>query len=308
MTSEGTGPPSVSVVVPTRQRMELLGRAVRSIVAQRYAGPIEVLIVFDQEEPVDPGVEAGAGRHIRLLRNERASGLAGARNTGILAATGDLIAYCDDDDEWLADKLRLQVEALRRAPAANVAVTSTTIVYDGNETDRVLRSDVGLTDLLRSRVQEIHPSSILVDRGAMLNDIGLVDEEMPGSYGEDYEWLLRAARRAPIRVVPAPLVRVHWHSASFFADRWAVIVEAIQYLLDKHPEFSRQPRGLARLYGRMAFANAAMGRRQEARRLATRTLRLNFRERRAYLALCVSWGLVSPQRVIGMAHRRGKGL
>jgi hypothetical protein len=142
----------------------------------------------------------------------------------------------------------------------------------------------------------------------MIEAIGVVDEAMPGSYGEDYEWLLRAARRAPIRVVPAPLVRVYWHRSSFFADRWAVIVESIQYLLDKHPEFEAEPKGLARLYGRLAFANAAMGDRSEARRWAGKSLRLNLRERRAYLALGVSWRLVSPDRLVRFAHRRGKGL
>ena len=51
-------------------------------------------------------------------------------------------------------------------------------------------------DLLKSRVFAAHPSTVLVRRKAMLERIGLVDEEIPGSYGEDYEWLLRAARRA----------------------------------------------------------------------------------------------------------------
>jgi glycosyltransferase involved in cell wall biosynthesis len=288
--------------------MELLRRALISIAGQRYEGNIEIVVVFDQEEPVDPCVEVGERRSIRLLPNQRAAGLAGARNTGILAATGGFIAYCDDDDEWLPDKLRRQIEAALTPPLAEVVVTGATIVYEDRTIDRVPEHDVELSQLLRSRVQEIHPSSILVDRTAMIEAIGVVDEAMPGSYGEDYEWLLRAARRAPIRVVPAPLVRVYWHRSSFFADRWAVIVESIQYLLDKHPEFAAEPKGLARLYGRLAFANAAMGDRSEARRWAGKSLRLNLRERRAYLALGVSWRLVSPDRLVRFAHRRGKGL
>jgi hypothetical protein len=187
-------------------------------------------------------------------------------------------------------------------------VTGTTIVYDGRAVDRVLERDVDLAGLLRTRVQAIHPSSIVFDRSAVLDDIGLVDEDIPGSYGEDYEWLLRAAHRGPIRVVPAPLVRAHWHRSSYFSDRWAVIIEAIQYLLAKHPEFEQEPRGLARLYGRMAFAHAAMGDRVEARRWASRSLRLDPSQRRAYLALGVSWRLVSAERVMRLAHRRGKGV
>ena len=235
--------PSVSVVVPTRHRMELLRRALDSIVGQRYDGSIEIVVVFDQEEPLDPGVEMRPLRSIRVLSNDRVAGLAGARNTGILAATGDFIAYCDDDDEWLPDKVRRQIDAASLTPRPEVIATGATIVYEDRTIDRVPERDVELHELLRSRVQEIHPSSILVTRTAMLDGIGIVDEAMPGSYGEDYEWLLRAAGRGPIRVVPAPLVRVYWHASSFFADRWPVIIQSITYLLDGTPSSSRSRKG-----------------------------------------------------------------
>src|SRR3712207_2636652 len=164
--------PSVSVVVPTRSRPELLERAVRSIVAQDYAGSIECLIVFDQEAPVAPQVETGEGRSIRLLTNERTPGLAGTRNTGIFAATGDLVAFCDDDDEWLPSKLTRQVAALEARPDVAVVASGVAIVNEGAVTARVPATDeITFRDLLRSRVQEIHPSSFLVRRDALINDI-----------------------------------------------------------------------------------------------------------------------------------------
>ena len=73
-------------------------------------------------------------------------------------------------------------------------------------------------------------------------------------------------------------------------------------------EFQDQPVGLARLYGRLAFANAALGNRAEACRWAGRTIRLRPRERRAYLALAVSSGLVSAGSLVEAAHKRGKGI
>ncbi len=182
-------------------------------------------------------------------------------------------------------------------------------MYDDRIIDRVPATDVVVLDqLLRSRTQEIHPSSILARREAYLDGIGLIDEAIPGSYGEDYEWMLRACRREPILVVGLPLVRAYWHRTSFFADRWATIVEAIEYLLAKYPEFQGQPRGLARLYGRLAFAHAALGHRSLARRWGWASIRLYPRERRAYLALCVSSGLVSSDRLMRMAHKTGKGI
>jgi glycosyltransferase involved in cell wall biosynthesis len=301
--------PSISVIIPTRQRPELLRRAVTSVVDQGYEGEIEVIVVFDQETPVDPGVPAGEARTIRTMTNERSPGLAGARNSGILASTAEVVGYCDDDDEWLPGKLRRQADALADSPGAEVVVTGARIVYEDRTFDRIPdRRTVTLRQLLRSRAQEVHPSSIVVRREAMLDGIGLVDEDIPGSYGEDYEWLLRAARRTPIVAVPDPLVRVHWHRSSFFADRWSTMIEAIQYLLAKHPEFQEEPIGLARLYGRLAFANAALKNRSAARAWARKTLRLNPRERRAYLAILVSTGLVSVEALMKLAHRRGKGI
>jgi glycosyltransferase involved in cell wall biosynthesis len=301
--------PSVSVIVPTRDRPELLARAVRSILEQSYPGELACVVVFDQAEPAEPDVEVPPRRSLHAIENARAAGLAGARNTGILAATTDLVAFCDDDDEWLPGKLRVQVELLE-ATRADVGATGMAIVRDGKTVERIPpRPQLEHDELLRSRVQEVHPSSIIARRAALVDGpVGLVDEEIPGSYGEDYEWLLRATSSKPIAVVRSPLVRVHWHRSSFFADRWTTIIEAIQYLIGKHPELRSNSRGLARLYGRLAFANAALGRRAEARAWARRTLRLNVRERRAYLALLASTGLVSADTLMQLAHRTGRGI
>ena len=102
---------------------------------------------------------------------------------------------------------------------------------------------------------------------ALLTSIGLVDEQIPGSYGEDYDWLLRAARRRPIVAVEQPLVEVYWHWQSFFAERWEAIADALAYLLGKHPELRADRQGLARIQGQIAFAQAAwrVGRRRTGR-------------------------------------------
>jgi hypothetical protein len=62
------------------------------------------------------------------------------------------------------------------------------------------------------------------------------------------------------------------------------------------------------LLGRQAFALAAVGERRAALTKARQTFRTNWRERRIYIALAVALRLVSPQRVIGWAHRRGRGI
>jgi glycosyltransferase involved in cell wall biosynthesis len=301
--------PPVSVVVPTRDRPELLRRAVAAILGQTYRGSVECVVVFDQSEPSLPWGDPGPSRRLVLVRNQRTPGLAGARNTGALQATGELVAFCDDDDEWLPDKLERQVAELAVHPDAAVATTGIVVRCGDRSTTRLApTAQVTHRQLLRSRLTELHPSTVLVRRERLLDGIGLVDEQIPGSYAEDYEWLLRAARLGPVLAVQEPLVVVHWHQSSFFADRWRMIIAALTYLVDKHRELQQEPTGLARIYGQIAFAHAALGERGAARRWARRTLSLDRRERRAYLALAVSLRLVRARTLVRLAHAAGKGI
>ena len=194
----------------------------------------------------------------RVLTNTRTPGLPGARNTGALASQRDILAFCDDDDLWSPGKLEAQVALLDTHPAMEVVTCGLFIDAKGRITIRVLPSDrVTFRDLLRSRVMEAHPSTYVVRRKAMLDGIGLVDEKIPGGYGEDYDWLLRAARRHDIGAVRLPLTKIYWHRSSFFAERWQTIIDALDYLLAKYPEFAEEPTGLARILGQQAFALGA---------------------------------------------------
>jgi glycosyltransferase involved in cell wall biosynthesis len=300
--------PSVSVVVPTRDRPALLIRALESIRAQHYDGAIESIVVFDQAPVRLPAVDSSPHRTIRVLSNARTPGLAGARNTGILGAHGELVAFCDDDDEWLPDKLAAQVN-LMTAAAAKTVSCGIKISYGGREVVRLPRADtVTFHDLLRARHTELHPSTIVVDRTSLLEEIGLVDEAIPGSYAEDYEWLLRAARVGAIAAVRAPLAHIYWHEASFFTARWETIVSALTYLLERYPEFANERAGFSRICGQLAFASAGCKRPEDARRWARRALRLSPFQPRAYLALAVSARLLSADRVLRVAQTFGRGI
>jgi hypothetical protein len=101
---------------------------------------------------------------------------------------------------------------------------------------------------------------------------------------------------------------VYWHKQSFFAERWRTISDALRYLLDKHPEFAGDPRGLARIQGQIAFAEAALDCRPAARRASLSALRNNPLERRAYLALAVAAGVVPAASVVRLANSRGRGI
>jgi glycosyltransferase involved in cell wall biosynthesis len=300
--------PTVSAVIATRDRPTLLRRAVAAVLAQDYAGPIECVVVYDGG-PVDPlaDVVVREGRTLVTMTNTRTPGLAGARNTGAAAATGAYLGFCDDDDWWHATKISVQMETVHRT-GCEVTVTGVEIAFDDRITTRVPPALVTRDLLLRGRGAEVHPSTVLVAAAAFRSAIGPVDEAIPGSYGEDYEWLLRAAAAAgPVVGVPRALVTVQWGS-SLFADRWQTMVDAIGYLTTMHPELLDDNANAARLFGRVAFAYAAMRRRRAAARWAWRSVRRRPLERRPYLALAVASGLVRASTIQRRANRVGHGV
>ncbi|MBK6870887.1 MAG: glycosyltransferase family 2 protein [Kineosporiaceae bacterium] len=313
----GDDAPAVSVIIPTVDREKLLLRAVRSVAGQDHLGPIEIIVVRDGTPSADAtaeleatmAAELRAGVTLRQIPNTRSKGLPGARNSGILAASNAFVAFCDDDDEWLPDKLSAQVPLLVRTPSASMVATGVSVVTHGIATHRPgpLRPTT-LEDLLTRRIMELHPSTFLIRRDDLTGAIGLVDEDLPGGYAEDYDLLLRAAAVGPVLSVPRPLVRVHWHGSSYYFSKWQMIHDSLDVLLDKHPQFASIPRGEARIRGQQAIALAAMGRRREALSTAFDTVRLHRGEPRAYVAAVVASGVLSVEGIQRFLHRRGRGL
>jgi len=144
-----TGWPSVGVVLPTHDRPGPLRTALAAVLAQDYPGQVSAVVVYDRAEP-DLGL--ADGDRVRVAVNARTPGLAGARNTGIGLLDTDLVAFCDDDDEWLPGKLLAQVEALLARPGAEFATCGITVENAGTVHPRLAgRDEVTHADLVRSR-------------------------------------------------------------------------------------------------------------------------------------------------------------
>ena len=105
---------SISVVIPTYNRAELVLRALRSVLAQTR--PAEQVIVVDDGSTDDTGplVRIQFGSVDYLAQENR--GVSAARNRGIEVATGEWIALLDSDDEWLPEKLERQMACLEQEP------------------------------------------------------------------------------------------------------------------------------------------------------------------------------------------------
>src|SRR5260221_4153476 len=107
-------PLAVSAVIPTYNREHLVARAIRSALAALAPGD-EIIVVDDGSADGTAAVVEGFGAPVRLLRLPH-GGAGTARNAGLAAARGPLVAFLDSDDEWFPDKIDLQRAFLERRP------------------------------------------------------------------------------------------------------------------------------------------------------------------------------------------------
>lgn len=304
--------PSVSVLVPTRDRPQLLRAALRSFLRQTYDNIVEIIVVFDRcetDDLEDIRAECPARITLRAVSNRRAPGLAGARNTGIIHAEGELVAFCDDDDEWLPDKLSAQVDLWHRYPdAAGVGTGMRIDSAGGGSRVRIAPERVRFEDFLASRIFSIPSSGLLLRRSDLLGAVGLVDEVLPAAYGEDWDMLLRLTRNGDLVNVVDPVVIVNWNRPSFFTEKWHGIADGLTYLLRKHPEFEQSRTGVSRMAAQVAFAKVASGDRGEGARWARASLRRDVTQIRAWASLAVALRLVRAETLVSFANKRGRGL
>lgn len=300
--------PRVSVVIPAHKRPVELRRAIAAVRQQVYEGELDIFVVFDRAEP-DMSLREDGDRPVRVMVNGRTPGLAGARNTGILASDGELVAFCDDDDEWLPDKLSKQVALLGGHPETPLVTTSIVVDYGDRSTVRVAGTgSVTHEMLLGSRMSMLHSSTFVFRREALLGRLGLINEEIPGSQNEDWDILLRSSAIAPVVHVDEPLVRVLWGRSSHFSRRWDTKIDSSVWMLENHPDVAAHREGASRLMGQLAFAEAASGNRSGAWQWANRSVRGNPLQWRAWVSYGVALVPRSSELVLGTLHRWGRGV
>lgn len=199
-----------SVIIPTRDRPHMLMRAIKSVICQTFKD-LEIIIVNDGSEHIDEELlkKYFGFQGIRVLRNMRKPGAAGARNTGFYESSGKFIGFLDDDDEWLPRKIEKQVEAFQNScERVGIIFTQHFIV---KKNTKILKEWVAQGDVYQDLCREHIPgntSNPLIKRN-VLNEVGLWDEKLPADQDKDL-WL-RIAKRYHFATVREPLVLFYWH-------------------------------------------------------------------------------------------------
>jgi glycosyltransferase involved in cell wall biosynthesis len=209
-------PLSVSVVVPTHNRVGVLGSALRSALDQSHP-PHEVIVGDDGSTDgteamlrSEFGPDLAAGR-LRYLRLERQSGTAAARNLALGAATADVVAYLDSDNEWHPDFLLRMTAALAENPDRSTAYCGY-VRFEGPGTAPAPR----FYEYERERllVRNFVDLNTFVHRRRVSDQLGGFDENLTRLV--DWELVLRYTRRYPPVTVPAHLVN---YDAGTVGDR-----------------------------------------------------------------------------------------
>ena len=192
----------VSVIIPTYNRSGLVGEAIASVLAQQDA-KFEVIVVDDGSTDDTVATLGSFGAAIRRLWQPH-GGVSSARNTGILAAGGEWLAFLDSDDLWLPRKLWMQLEFLSKHPEFKMCQTEEIWVRNGHKLNpkKYHKKPRGycFPQLLERCL--ISPSAVVIHR-EVFEAVGLFDESLPAC--EDYDLWLRIGYRYPIGLIDEAL-------------------------------------------------------------------------------------------------------
>jgi len=206
-----SGRPTVSVIVPAYNRAHLITRALESLRGQTYRD-FEVVLGDDASTDDTVAVAQRAWPELKVARLSVNRGASSARNAAIRESRGRFLAFLDSDDEWLPEKLAVQMAYLERHPEVAVCACAYRKQWrDGRTTMVPTPHSADMTKALHSAL-DFHGASTPVVRREVLDEVGDQDEDL--RILEDWDWMLRISQKHRIDVLDEPLAVIHENNPS----------------------------------------------------------------------------------------------
>jgi len=178
----------------------------------------ELIVVDDGSTDQTPAALAPYASRLHLITQEN-TGVSAARNAGIRAAKGELIAFLDSDDEWLPNKLRAQCAFFEANPAYIICQTIERWIRHGRFTNipdsHKKKADFIFAESLGKCM--VTCSSVMIRR-ALFDEVGLFNETLPAC--EDYDLWLRITHRRPVGLIAAEHLIRHGGHADQLSSRY----------------------------------------------------------------------------------------
>lgn len=248
--------PLVSAIITTHNRLELLKKAIESVKKQSYNN-IELIVVDDNS--IDGTYEwckKQGFKYIHISEKESCGGNH-ARNVGILEAKGKYVAFLDDDDYWLPEKIKKQVEKIEET--GNEVVHCARIVktieantsyerefryplyrYEGDLKKKILYRIVALT------------SGMLILKKA-IEEVGFFDENC--KFWQEYELTIRLAQRKPFDLINEPLFiyLINQNDKNRLTNKYDGWIHAVKYIKKKHSVLYKKQNSFEKLRYKILF-------------------------------------------------------
>ena len=205
----------VSVVIPVFNGERFLAAAIQSVLDQTYR-PVEVIVVDDGSTDASAAI-ARSFEGVRVIGQEQA-GPGAARNRGVAAATGELLAFLDADDLMPADKLELQVAHLRTHPEVGCVLGRQELVIEP-EAEKPPWAEPGEAPLMS-----------MVLPAALFDRVGKFDTTY--FHGEDADWLLRARQHVSVATLDSVVLHRRVHADNLSNDVKALRLGTFRVLRD----------------------------------------------------------------------------
>lgn len=273
-------------MIPTYNRPQMLQRALDSVIAQTFES-VEIIVVDDgSDTPTKQIVDAYDDVPVYLLEHDTSLGGAAARNTGIEAASGEFVAFLDDDDEWLPEKLARQVACIDRSGPETGFVYCDYYKQDDRLGGIVTEGGIAIHtgDIYQTVLADwCAATSLLLIRREALIDIGGFDLDLSGY--QDYDLLLRLAKRYHCNAVAEPLVIRHTHREPNLMSSTSARREALEHILEKWADEITATHGQAQVEAFRASEEAGFHRSQAKQALIDGDRLKALRHFRRYAAL-----------------------
>lgn len=255
----------VSVIIPVYNGARFLPKTLASVSEQTW-GDVEVVAVDDGSTDNSVEILKTLEGSVRIVQQENCGNVGRVRNTGIEHAHGEFIAFLDQDDWWLPEKLERQIEVMRSDE--RIGLVHTAVLHfdeSGENSIPPVNPKFRREQMVGECFEElllINPvcnSSVLVRRSA-LDDVGACDLNVPGNTVQDYDLWLRIARKHSFAFVPEPVTAYRIHANQGLWDRRTMLKAELELLLRirERAQWLREPRPrkrLAQLYDELAVAH-----------------------------------------------------
>lgn len=256
-TGAGTPAPLVSVVVPTFKRKNLLKETVDSILSQTFTD-FELIIVDNLSDDDTQDYVLGIGdSRIRYFRNANEGIIAVNRNFGVERACGKYIAFCDDDDTWVPEKLMKQVEVLEGDESIGLCYSNaTSFNVNGIVAHRMMRKRVFDNHYRHLLVGNFIANSTVLVRRKLLISFGGLSQDRRNIAVEDYMMWLAIAHHHKLSYIDESLIFYRVHIGANSSNVAKMAKKSLKVIASQYSRNYLSPfylYALARACGRMVF-------------------------------------------------------